>query len=144
MALINQFDALLTTQGRKFHALQDAEGLAWGSYEYQFGGGGFDTLTPTTVLDVDPEATALIDPIGSPAAISGFDRPNPKALAFRVEVPIGSLSFEMGEVGIWATVTYSPLQPLLVGQRFLLALAHFPAFCKNQRLGLVAYVVVQL
>lgn len=66
------------------------------------------------------------------------------ATAFHLHIPSASDNITtFGEIGVFGRVLYAPSRPSLVGQPFLLALAHHPAKVKASDVTLNHYLAVQ-
>lgn len=123
--------SILTNIGRTRCNQIQTDGLRFGNFEFQVGRGGYSPSSPHEVTVPDPDAQALIDPIFPSAdsyePVDRIEHPNAGAIAFLCRLERGECLHPVGELGVFAKVTAAGTSGLVVGSRFLLALAHFPA-----------------
>jgi hypothetical protein len=112
-----------------------AEGLGFIVDEFQVGRGGYDTSDPTIATAPNPAAVVLDDPIWPSATtretIDSVEYPNNESVAFLCRLEWAEALHGLGEIGLWATITVSPLFPAEVGTTFLFAIAHVPLQAKT-------------
>ncbi len=126
----NNAVAILTDTARANMARIVTEGLGFIVNEFQAGRGGYDVNDPTQATSPAPAATALIDPVyptsSTYASIDETTYPNNAAVSFLCRLEATEAIHGLGELGLIATVTASPLFPSEVGTKFLFAVAHVP------------------
>ena len=127
--------AILTNTARTNLARMTVEGLGFAVTEFQVGRGGYNPNDPTQATAPNPAAVALIDPVWPGTAtyelIDSIEYPNSAAAAFLCRLEWTEALHGLGEIGLWATVTASPLFPAEVGTKFLFAIAHVPLQAKT-------------
>lgn len=130
----NSVVALITNTARTNLARQMVEGLAFIVSRFQVGRGGYDPADPTQSTAPNPAAVALIDPIWpSPTTyhpIDSVEYPNNESVAWLCRLETTEALVGIGELGLWAQITASPLNPAEVGTWFLFAIAHMPMQAK--------------
>ena len=126
----NNSVAILTDTARTNLARIVTEGLGFIVSEFQAGRGGYDVNDPTQATSPNPAAVALDDPVyPTPTTYAPLDEttyPNNSAVSFLCRLEATEAIHGLGELGLWATITASPLFPAEVGTRFLFAIAHTP------------------
>lgn len=139
--------AALTDAGENLIARQMVEGLGYRIVGFRTGRGGYNPGSPLQPTAIDTTATDLEDPYFPTAAapvetIDRYEQPNDMAAAFLCRVESGESVVGIGEYGIWAEITYSPLVPAEVGTQHLYAIVHRPLFGKTlQDVSLIRLVV---
>jgi hypothetical protein len=121
--------ALPTLVGRSWLARTLADGVAWKVVDFEVGRGGYDPTDPTQPLPIDPTVTALDDPVFRDR-VDDVQSPNDLAFAWLCRLEAPEALAGLGELGLWAVVTDSPV-PAEIGTEFLLLLAHFPLRVKT-------------
>jgi len=123
--------ALPTDIGRAWLARTLAEGVAFKVVEFAVGRGGYDPSNPTQALPIDPSDTELEDEVFRDY-IDDIQAPNDLAYAFLCRLEAPEALAGLGELGLWAEVTWSPI-PAEIGEKFMIVLAHFPMRVKTRR-----------
>ena len=113
-----------------------SDGLVFGNFEFQVGRGGYDTVDPTQATVPNPAAIGLADPVFPSAVtyepVDRIDTPNANSKAFLCRLERAECLFAIGELGVFAQVTDPGTTGLVIGDRFMLAIMHFPMRAKCQ------------
>ncbi len=153
MPFIDQTDdvqALVTDQGRGELARMVLGETSFELTSFQVGRGGYVDANPVKVLAIDPALTSLIDAVPSPLDRRSFVSieqpigPNVVAPVCRLDVGDTSVSFGLGELGVFATYLRDDITPTNVGTDFLFAVSHFPLVSKSSDHAFVWRVVIAL
>lgn len=136
---------VVTDAGRAALARISVDGLKFNTFEFQLGRGGYDSDDPMVVVTPDPADTALIDPVWPAAdeyaSVTRIDRPTTGGVAFLCRAEPDEALFGIGEIGIFAVITGSPVEEE-IGTRFLFAIAHRPIFGKAPSDSVGFYVTI--
>jgi len=140
--------ASLTDGGRNLLARMLVEGLAFRLVGFRVGSGGFNPSAPASPLPIDPALTELLNPFfpllsAAPEPIDKYEYANAYAPAFLCRCAAAEAVTTIGEWGVYAEITASPLVPAEVGDRHLFAVCHRPMVGKTLNDVLVWRLVVQ-
>lgn len=139
--------ARITDGGRAALASMILGEVAFELSSFRVGRGGYVALNPVKVEPVDATLAALLDPVGvskSFAAIENPIGPNVVAPVCRLSLADTDTEFGLGELGVYATYLVNDTDPILVGEEFLFAAAHFPLISKSPSHTLVWRVLIAL
>lgn len=153
MPFVDQTDnvtALVTDLGRENLARSVLGELSFQLSSFQVGRGGYVDINPVKADTIDTSLTSLIDPVPTPLDRRSFVSieqpigPNVAAPVCRLDAGDTTISFGLGELGVWATILRNDPDPGSVGTDFLFAVAHFPLMCKALDHTLVWRVIIAL
>lgn len=134
----------LTDGGRELMARALVEGLAFQILEVAYGGGGYNLSDPTKALPVITSSTALDDEkLREPVTFVNVIPGGTSEYYYRLDRD--ELNGErIGEVGLYAQITRSPLFPAEVGTWVLYALIHTPLQVKGSKRVLTGRISLSL
>mgnify|MGYP000232597477 CR=1 FL=1 len=138
----------LTDVGAILIARRLVEGLGFKIVGFRVGSTGYDPNDPTQAAPLNPADTALGNTVFPthllpPEAIDRYESPNDYGISFLCRVASGEAISGIGEIGIFAQITSSPLNPSEVGTYVLFAHAHRPLFGKTTNDVMVWRMVCQ-
>lgn len=112
---------------------------------FAVGRGGYSMADPVKIVPINPSDSALIDqffPV-SPGLkpVEKLEYPTETTVVVYCRLAAGEAIAGLGEVGMWAEIIYST-NPVEIGTKFLLAVAHTPLITKtNNQVELYRFVV---
>ncbi len=132
----------LTDQGRDLILRAVAEGLSYTLDTFSIGTYGYDTVTPTNELAVDPTATALTAQVLTKAVETHIIVNEIGGVACVCRLADGEGEIGIGEWGLWATIQSSPTNAGEVGSQILFALLQTPLQTKDQDSSMIKYFTI--
>jgi hypothetical protein len=147
-----EIQAVLTDQALQLMARAFNGELAYKLVGFSVGTFGYNTSDPTQVLPIDPLDLSLREQV-YPAAtgstpFESIEQNTPRTLILNCRLPSNPVpsnaDYGLGEVGIWAQVTWSTNPPPNANDVFLAAIAHMPIRCKTRRDVMLFRVVLSL
>lgn len=140
-------DAEATMEFRRLRARGVTDGTIVRATHFSVGQGGFSPDDYLNALPVNPNATALDDPLtfttGSQIAeIPHLEWPNRECLSCYCLLEAAEVNETLGEVAIIGTVDQSPGDPV-DGTRIVMAIGHFPMLAKNSSMQYALRVTIQ-
>lgn len=143
----NDVLAALTDDGRNLIARQLVEGVGFKVIGFRVGRGGYDPSNPLNPLPLVDSAGELDDPLYpvmslDPKSIDRYEAPNDYGMSYLCRVPSAEAIAGLGEIGIYAEITYSPVSSE-IGDQLLMAHCHRPLFGKCLSDVLVWRIVFQ-
>ena len=134
----------LTDGGRELIARAFVEGLAFQILEVAYGGGGYNISNPTQALPVVTASTTLSDEKFR-EAFSLVNVLSGGITDYYYRLDKDEMNGEkLGEIGVYAQITRSPLFPAEVGTWVLYALIHTPLQVKGRHRVLTGRISLTL
>lgn len=140
-------DAETTMEFRRLRARGITDGTVVRATHFNVGRGGFDPNDYTSTLPVNPNATALDDPVAFPSGsynepIDHVEHPNEWCASFYCLLETGDINETIGEIAIVGEVQQSSGDPAN-GTKFVMAIGHFPLLAKNSSMQYALRVTIQ-
>jgi hypothetical protein len=136
----------VTTGGRELFVRSVVEGLAFQIQEFAVGTDGFTPSDPGQLFPVNTNATEL----GNEVARAPINLVNPLpngSVEYYCRLGTGVMpahTLTLGEIGLFATITHSPLAPAEVGTQVLFAIAHEPMQVNTRNRVLMKKLTLEL
>lgn len=135
-----QIDAETTTEARRIITRGMADGTSLRAIKFSVGRGGFDPTDYLAALPVNPDATALEDPIFTDL-IDYKEAPNTNSISYYCALETGEANQTLGEIAIIGEVQNSPGDPADESE-VVMAIGHFPLLAKNSTMRYALRVTV--
>lgn len=138
-------DLQLTNAANFYMNRSIGDGTIYAITDFAVGVGGYNPAIPTTVVAVNPALGALLSEVyRAPVTHMQYDAPAaapPWTVQYWCRVPRDEAMRGLGEIGLIATILWSPL-PAEIGTQFLFANQHFP--CQSRHRDAVSLFVVEI
>jgi len=113
---------------------------------FAVGRGGYNGTNPVHITPIIGASTALDDqffPVTGTTPITNIERPYESTIVVNCRLGKDDAIAALGELGVWATIIYSAVNPGEVGTSFLLAISHFPIVSKTLKQAILYRVLIQ-
>ena len=147
----DNISAQLTDVARQYIARATIGEVAFKAIGFSVGRGGYQPADPVHIIALTGAETALTDQVypnvTGEAAFQQIDMPgNESTVVYFCRLPStqppSNADYGLGELGVWAEILNSNV-PMEIGQKFLLAIAHFPIKAKTNRDTILFRTTVQ-
>lgn len=138
--------AQLTDTGRTNFARMTLGEISFTLSGFAVGRGGYNATNPVHITPIVGSATTLDDqffPLAGTQAIESIERPYESTIVANCRLARDDSVAALGEIGIWANIIYSLVNPAEIGSSFLLAVSHFPIMTKTLRQAILYRVIIQ-
>lgn len=138
--------AQLTDEGRTNFARMTLGEISFTLDGFAVGRGGYNSTNPVHITPIVGSLTALEDqffPTSGTKAVEAIERPYESTVVANCRLARDDAVSALGEIGVWATIIYSLVNPSEVGTQFLLAVSHFPIVTKTLRQAILYRVIIQ-
>jgi hypothetical protein len=136
-----KIDAEMTTEGRRLTARGHTDGTSLQITKFSVGRGGFDPTDYMASLPVNPDASALSDPIFTDI-VDKIEWANDHCVVCYCLLDTAEANQTLGEVAITGIVANSPEDPA-DDTEVVMAIGHFPMKAKNSSMRYVLRVTIQ-
>lgn len=138
--------ANLTDTGRTNFARMTLGEISFILDGFAVGRGGYNATNPVHITPLVTSSTTLDDqffPLTGTKALEAIETPYPQTIVANCRLAKDEAVAALGEIGIWAQIIYSAVNPSEVGTTFLLGLSHFPIMTKTLRQAILYRVILQ-
>jgi hypothetical protein len=113
---------------------------------FAVGRGGYNSTNPVHITPIVTSLSALEDqffPLTGVKILESIETPYPQTIIANCRLGRDDAVSALGEIGIWAEIIYSAVNPGEVGTSFLLGVSHFPIMTKTLRQAILYRVIIQ-
>lgn len=138
--------ATLTDEGRTNFARMTLGEISFTLDGFAVGRGGYNATNPVHITPIVGSLTALDDqffPLVGTKTLESVENPYPSTIVANCRLAKDEAVSALGEIGLWANIIYSAVNPLEVGTTFLLAVSHFPIMTKTLRQAILYRLLIQ-
>jgi len=139
--------AQLTDTGRTSFARMTLGEISFTLDGFAVGRGGYNSTNPVHITPIVGSVTALDDQffpiLGTTKAVESTERPHQSTIVANCRLAKDEAVSALGELGLWATIIYSAVNPSEVGTKILLAVSHFPIVTKTLKQAILYRVIIQ-
>lgn len=113
---------------------------------FAVGRGGYNATNPVHITPIITSSTTLDDqffPTVGVKALESIENPYLQTVVANCRLARDEAVSALGELGIWAEIIYSAVNPSEVGTSFLLGISHFPIMTKTLKQAILYRVIIQ-
>ena len=138
--------ATLTNEARTNFALSTMGEVSFIVKGFAVGREGYNDAKPVKIDPLDPSLTTLGDQffpvLGTRKAFEAIENPTPATVVVNCRLASTEAVAGLGEIGLWAEIVDS-INPINIGDEFLMAIAHYPIQTKTLRQSVVYRIIIQ-
>ena len=113
---------------------------------FAVGRGGYNDTNPVKIKPLNTSLLTLEAQVFPPVGIAPIvliEYISPKTFVANCRLGSSEAVSSLGEIGLWAEIVYSSVDPGEVGTQFLMAIGHFPIIAKTLRQEIVFRIIIQ-